>query len=559
MNTGTNNNITSNKLAVIHVLAALIQNPLLFSDDRYSFAVEDFPKGFHQIVFGAVEHLAKSGMEKIGYIDIDQFLKQYDAQYLVFTTNKGVEYIQNALAMYDEKKFDYYYQALKKNSLLNELNKAHIDTTDIYDPDIVDPVKSAEMYEKFDNLSVNDIISKKEADLIHIKDKFGTSADRVENDLGEGILDLVDELKEVPVMGLSFTSPNLNAIFRGQRLGCLNMISAASGSGKTRFMVAQACKLAIKECYDGDAGKWVINCESPQKCLLIETELELREVQTMALAYVSNVSESHILDGRYDVGEEERVRKAAQLIKNSELKVVELTNYGVEDLINVIKKYHQIYKTDYFYYDYLSENSKLLAECTKKTKVALRTDQILLEVATRLKDTAKTLNIYVMTATQLSGDYKNATELDTSYLRAAKSLGDKLDCGAILTPVREVDQGPIDAYCAKGFETTPNFVLAVYKVRRGSFQNIKLYLDFNRGTCRTKDAFVTDNKGNILPIKGVELEMKTTTKSDKTKAGKKDEVGEPEIDIDTVLDQTSFPTHSIGENDSDDDLCQFDF
>ena len=65
--------IAANKLAVIHVLAALIKNPLLFADSKYNFSIADFPEQFHRILFGAIEHLAKNGMEKIGYIDIDQF------------------------------------------------------------------------------------------------------------------------------------------------------------------------------------------------------------------------------------------------------------------------------------------------------------------------------------------------------------------------------------------------------------------------------------------------------------------------------------------------------
>ena len=33
------NNAASNKLAIIHVLAALIKNPLLFANNNYSFSI----------------------------------------------------------------------------------------------------------------------------------------------------------------------------------------------------------------------------------------------------------------------------------------------------------------------------------------------------------------------------------------------------------------------------------------------------------------------------------------------------------------------------------------
>src|SRR5574344_770951 len=97
-----------NKIAIIQVLAALVSNPLLFANNNYKFNIADFPEQFHKIVFGAIEHLAMKGMQKIDYIDIDQFLKEYPVQYKVFSNNNGVEYIQNALKIYNQKKFDFY-------------------------------------------------------------------------------------------------------------------------------------------------------------------------------------------------------------------------------------------------------------------------------------------------------------------------------------------------------------------------------------------------------------------------------------------------------------------
>ena len=119
-------------IAIIQVLAGLIDNPLLFSDNNYRFSINDFPEQFHQILFGAVDHLAHKGMKKIGYIDIDQFLREYPTQYKIFVDNHGVDYIQQALKIYDSQKFSYYYELLKKYSLLNCFNAQGFDTTDSY-------------------------------------------------------------------------------------------------------------------------------------------------------------------------------------------------------------------------------------------------------------------------------------------------------------------------------------------------------------------------------------------------------------------------------------------
>lgn len=524
-----NKEYAQNKLAIIQVLAALIQDPLLFSDNNYHFSITDFPEQFHQIVFGAIEHLALKGMQKIDYIDIDQFLRQYPLQYKVFSDNNGVAYIQNCLKLYDEKKFNYYYNTLKKYSLINSLAQQGIDTSDIYDPTIIEPKAIIAMQEKFDSLSVNDILNLEEVKLLNVKDRFGSNSDRVENNVGDGIDDLISQLKETPVMGLPLMSPKMTTIYRGLRKGCVYMMSSGTGYGKTRMMLGEACHLAIPEYYDTVKKTWVTTGLN-ERVLLIETELELGEIQTLALAHISGVPEPHILDGRYFDDEADRVEKAARLLKQSNFKFVSISNYNVEDLISVIKKYYQLYQTDYVFYDYLSENVKILAETTSKTKTALRTDQILLMMITALKDCAKLLNIFIMTATQVSGDVKNAKELDSTFLRSAKSLADKADCASILMPVRDLDQEAIKSYCSKGFEQVPNFIISVYKLRRGSYQNIKIFIYFDRSICRVYDSFVVDSKGVLLPVADTNIEIildeTTEEKFDKAFSGNSQEISD---------------------------------
>ena len=499
--------VASNKLAIMHVLAGLIDDPLRFANNAYSFSEDDFPERFHKIVFAAIQHLAMNGMEHIGYIDIDQFLKQYAVQYKVFCANRGVEYIQNIMAMYDPKKFDYYYHTLKKYSLINDLNAKGIDTKDIYNPDIIDPIESEKMYRTFDSLTVNDILLTEETKIILAKEKFGSNSDRVENKAGDGLRALKERFKETPDMGLGLLSPKLTTILRGQRRGCLFIESGGSGFGKSRRGNGEACHLAIPEYYDTQKKAWV-NTGLHEKVLMISTELEEFECQQMWMAFVAGVSEAHIKDGRYAPGEEERVDKAIDLIERSELYFVSITNYDTDDIVNIIKKYKQLHDVNYVFFDYLGETLKITSSATRQTRVqGLRTDQILLLLSSALKDTAKTLGIYIWTASQLSGDYKNAKDLDAAYLRSAKSIADKVDAGLILMPVREADQPVIDTYCARGFELAPNFVITVYKVRAGSYQNIKVYVYFDRATCQMFDCFVTDRDGAILPIEDTNVDL----------------------------------------------------
>lgn len=498
----------SNRLAIAQVIAGLMQDPAkLYNREKYRLTIEDFPETLYRLIFAAVEHLAVNAMGKINQLDIDQFWREYPGQYEVFTQSGGPAYLSQALEIYDPEKFDYYYNLLKKYSLVNCLTENGIDTRDIYDPELVDPQQIARAREKFDNLTVDEILRMEEIKITAVKDRFGNSSDRVENLGGTGLRELKEHFKRTPEMGATLLSPKLTTIVRGQRRGCLFIESAPQGVGKSRRGNGECCHLAVPEYYNVYQQQWVTT-GFHERVLMISTELELAECQQMWLAFVSGVSEAHIKDGRYEPGEEERVEKAIDLIEKAELYFVSITNYDTDDIIHIIRKYVQLHQVGFVFFDYLGETMKITSSATRKSGVRdLRTDQILLALSQALKDTAKTLGIYIWTASQLSGNYKNETkELDATYLRSAKSIADKVDAGMILMPVREPDAPIIDSYCARGFDLRPNFVIHVYKVRAGSYQNIKVYVYFDRGTCQMTDCFVTDQDGNILPIKETIIE-----------------------------------------------------
>lgn len=497
----------ADKMAEMQVLACLIKNPLLFTDNKYKFDVDDFGDQFHRILFGAIDNLASGGVASISYIDIDQFLKNYATQYKVFVDNQGADYILNMLDMVDEKNRDYYYNRLKKMSVLNSLAARGFDVAAVYDDSIVDPVKLSEMQHTFDRMSVDEIILTYEAQLTQVKEQFALSGDMEQGKAGDDVLSLIDELKQTPEMGLPFTSPKLTTIYRGMILGKLCLESSAQGVGKSRRQAELSCHTAVGEYYDTVKCQWV-KTGLHEPSLLISIELELKEVQTMWLACISGVPEHHILDGRYDTGEEERVRKAAHLLKDAELYFVRVSNYNVDDIENIIKKYYQLHHVNYFFYDYLATSVKILAEGAQKTRISgLREDQILLMFITRLKELCISLNIFIWTATQLSGEWKSAKEADQQLLRGAKAISDKVDNGAIMLPIRESDKPIIASHTAKGFELEPTHVIHIYKVRRGRFNNLRLYIHFDRATCRTTDCFATNNEGVIIDIDDTNVEL----------------------------------------------------
>ena len=122
----------------------------------------------------------------------------------------------------------------------------------------------------------------------------------------------------------------------------------------------------------------------------------------------------------------------------------------------------------------------------------------------RLKNLAKILNIFIYTATQISGNWKEIKEADQQMIRGAKAIADKPDGGWVLLPVREADRMIIDQYLEKGFVDEPTHVMHLYKNRGNPLVNIRIYGRFVQNMCRWYDCFVTDFQGHmkeITPIK----------------------------------------------------------
>ena len=212
-----------------------------------------------------------------------------------------------------------------------------ISVTDIYDPDdILDTKKRQLQEDRLDNMSlvqIADIIDQK---IEKIRMTYVDDVADEAQQAGEGILELIQGFKENPEAGVPLYGPLINTVTRGARLKKFYLRSAATGVGKTRSMIADACYIGCNKMYDEIFG-W-IKTGPAQPTLYIATEQEMSEVQTMMLAFLSNVDEGHILDGRYEGDEEERVVIAAEVLKESSLYVELLPDFSLQDIENKIKK-----------------------------------------------------------------------------------------------------------------------------------------------------------------------------------------------------------------------------
>ena len=503
------------KMAVLGVISGLINNPAFLTDGEHPLFVTDFPERFHQIVFNAIQHLVSRGVQKIDEIAIDDFLSHYPEQYQVWNNNNGIEYIRTAASLVDGKNFDYYYEVLKKCSLLNELSAYGFNISQFYNPDLIQPEDQQIVQENLSENTASDILDSFDEELAELRQKYCLDTDIVEGHISNGIRELKEELSKAPDMGLPMNSAKMTTIFHGRRLKKLYLRSAGSGLGKSRQAFADAALLAVPKFYDPDKKRWV-KTGFQESVLFITTELEVAEIQTMLLAYIACVPEDHIIDNKYEPEEEARVNKAIEISEHTNFFSVYIPSFDADDIENIIKRYKFKFNVGYVFVDYLFSSSKLFTEMSAKARgFKLREDQTLMVFAEKLKTLANKYNIHIDTSTQVNSELSNMKNPDQSVIRGAKAIADKVDVGYVLYEPSEADKAAIQSLMPQAglsFCTEPNIVASIYKVRRGKISHVKVFMYFNYATLRTKDLFVTDREYKLLDVtsKNVELILDDT-------------------------------------------------
>ncbi|TPG68609.1 hypothetical protein EEL31_08805 [Brevibacillus laterosporus] len=275
----------------------------------------------------------------------------------------------------------------------------------------------------------------------------------------------------------------------------------------TRLSLGDAGNIASKEIFDTHEKKWIKNgvCEPT---LFITTELEMDEVQTPLMAFVSGVDEDNILDGIYKDDEEKRVDRAIEVIENSPLWIEHLPNFDIDDIETTIQKYVLKHNVKYVFFDYVHVSMKLLQQLSQQSKgMKLREDNILLMFVDRLKAICNKLDVFIFTATQVTGEWKSVKDADQNLLRGAKAMADKIDLGIIAREPSKSDLEAIKPMLAQGFYPEPNLVYDVYKNRRNKLVRVKLWAYVDLGTCRTTDLFLTDADYKVIPVQSTKIEF----------------------------------------------------
>lgn len=500
--------------SIVQVIGGVYLNNSFLDREEYFFTEEDFTEEFHRVLFEAIINLHTLGVKKIDLTSIEDYLEQRPKKKAVFLANKGPEYLQNLISKTQIAAFDYYYNRMKKMTLMRMYQGIGMDLSWLYDINNIMDVKKKQAQEDWlDNTSLGEIADLIDKKILDIRLKYVDDAEEGAVQAGIGGLDLLERLKQTPELGYPMYGPLINTVTRGARLKKFYLRSAATGVGKTRAMIADACSIACDEIYDLKEKKWVQN-GTKEPTIFISTEQEIEEIQTMIYAFLSGVDEEHILTGNYLAGEWERVVYAAKLLERCPLYLQELPDFSLQDIENTIKQGIRDYDVKYIFFDYIHTSMKILSEVSSKTGVkGLREDNILFMISIRLKDMCNQYGVFILTATQLNADYVSAQQYDQNLLRGAKAIADKIDCGMIMLEVSQEDLTALDTLIKKeGFEK-PAIKISIYKNRRGRYKSVLLWCRANRGTCRIEPMFMTNYQYQFMPIEDLKINVKPKVES----------------------------------------------
>lgn len=504
------------KRSVFQVLGNLMKKPSLLEDSKYKLRKEDFHEEgesqFYVLIFAAINNLFNDGIEEIDVLMIDSFLSSYDVQYKVFNDNDGLDYIQNAIEQSNIRNFDYSYNRLKKFSLLREYKKNGFDIKDIYDENIINPKESEQMMKDFDELTIDKMIEHFDKKLIEITSQFSRSQETQTIHASSSARELLKKYKNAPDYGISLIGNIQNTIFRGGKLKSLGLRSAPSNLGKTRLALAEATDMAIDTIFDLKKNEWVSN-NNGENVLFISTEIEGDALQGTILAYISGVPEKKIKDGATTEEEDLRLEKAVEILEKSNFWIEYIPDFDTQLIENKIKQHIIDNQAQYIYFDYLHISMSILEEIANSSNgMKLREDMVLFMFMNRLDQMRKRYNVYIMTATQVNGEWKNSENADSTVLRGSKAIADKATKGIIALSPTTKDLEAIESIMRTGFYPEPNIVYHIYKNRETEYKDCKLWLYVDFDTMRVQELFLTKNNYELISIQPTEIKTEPKKK-----------------------------------------------
>lgn len=481
------------KNSILQIFGCLMKHPQYLSEsDKYQLTLDDFYYKLDKYIFAALENLYRGGANKIQPIDVENYLQTNGAASVIFKKNNGIEYLQDAEYLAEVQNFDYYYTRLKKINLLNRLQEEGFNTSEYYIEDLTNP-KALDVNKNFETLEIDDILESVKRKVLGLENQFTQHEVTQTESAFEGILDIIDGARENIDIGAPVQGEILNEVMSGARLGTFIVRSAASGTGKTRQAVGDACYIAYPFRYEPFSKKWE-QIGSGRKVMFIATEQTIGEIQKMILAYLTGFNESKFRYGNFTSEEERIIRQAVWIMERykDNFYIVQMPSPRIDLVKNLVREQVLLHGIEYVFYDYIFISPSLLSEFKG---VSLRNDEILLMFSTALKELAVELNVCVFSSTQVNANAdSNVNIRNESSIAGSRAIINKADIGMVMArPTKE----EIDFFASAG-EAIPTIVTDVYKVRSGMWTQVRIWSVIDLGNLRKKDLYITDSRLEII-------------------------------------------------------------
>ena len=477
-------------------LGCMMIKPSLALDDRHPLDKADFEQVFHMRLYQAIVALAKRGCGTVTAMDVYSLCKNNAEVKAIFDDNDLAGFIDavKQLAVLDN--YDLYWTNIRCCSLLREYQTQGF------------PIDRFE--HEPEKYSIQEILDYYDGLAINIRKRFYQDKSTRELRAGDGFEAVKERFKQEPMFGVSWFSRYLNTAARGWQTGQLTMFGAVSGSGKTGMALYNAALIGCPELWDDEAGCYQPNpCYQHKGVLFIQYELNDQEELTPKLVgSISGVQTYHILNGRYEEGEEERVDRAIQILHDSAIYIVTMPQFTNDKLKACIKEYATLHDVGYVVFDYVSQQSAVSSDIAKKNGVATRSDQVLSDIVSNLKDAAIENNVAVLTFCQTNAAVNNQEVLDAGCLAGSRAMQDKLDVGGIIMPLRRQEKELAEMMAQNGnyHGDMPTRIIHLFKVRFGNhIQHLKIWGKLDLNTGRWTDCWCTNSDNQPYQIERTKL------------------------------------------------------
>lgn len=508
--------------AAMQVIGCVFNNPnLLVDSGQYNLTSQDFTNKFHKVVIGAINNLVMTGAQNISVNTVEDYLRSRENSYAIYKANNGGEWLLKTFSEADLGNFEYYYNRVKKMTLLRTYESIGVNVDWIYDPDSLNIEEREQQNNTLDELPLDEIADMIDNRVMRVREIVVDDSTDESCHMGDSLDELLDQLETSPIRGNPLSDNVNDYIALGARLGTFYLRSAPTGAGKSRSAMADACNLACESIYNPVTNTWDWNNGDCLPTVYISVELDKEELQTMALSYISAVPEDHILDiSLLGWDEKERLSKAVGILKRSKLYMEYFPDYSMRDIENCIKRNLRVNKTQYVFMDYITSSMSMIQEIANATRgMNMREDQMLFQLSSKLKDLATKYHIFIFSSTQINGNFKTEKIPDQTLLSGAKAIANRIDFGEILLDLTPED---IEELNKQGnfIETygQVNMKCSIYKNRRGKYNRVLLWMYADKGTCRYETRFVTDYMYNDLTpqiIKEMQSIEKANSEEDK--------------------------------------------